>query len=149
MMHAMARCPIFGAALLAGFVIPGPSRADPPDNGADCVFVGYLFGHPRNINFRLYTHLFHAFLVADGEGNVRRGRGVPSKDLTDEAHKAGVKVVLSLGGWGWDQQFASIQAWIRSCCSRHCGTWSDGSWPASARRSARSSAIQTPILEVV
>ena len=35
-------------------------------------------------------------------------RGVPSRALTDEAHKAGVKVILSLGGWGWDRQFASI-----------------------------------------
>ena len=34
------------------------------------MFVGYLFGQPRNINFRLYTHLCHAFLVADGEGNA-------------------------------------------------------------------------------
>ena len=24
------------------------------------------------------------------------------------AHKAGVKVLLSLGGWGWDRQFAAI-----------------------------------------
>ena len=35
-------------------------------------------------------------------------RDVPSRSLTDEAHKAGVKVLLSLGGWGWDKQFASI-----------------------------------------
>ena len=33
---------------------------------------------------------------------------VPSRELTDAAHKAGVRVLLSLGGWGWDRQFASI-----------------------------------------
>ena len=37
-----------------------------------------------------------------------RRRNVPSRELTGEAHKAGVKVLLSLGGWGWDKQFASI-----------------------------------------
>jgi chitinase len=72
------------------------------------VFVGYLYGRPRHINFKLYTHLCHAFLVADAEGNVRKDRNVPSRDLTAKAHEAGVKVLLSLGGWGWDEQFASI-----------------------------------------
>jgi chitinase len=72
------------------------------------VFVGYLFGQPRDIHFKLYTHLCHAFLVADAEGAVRSGRNVPSRDLTASAHKAGVKVLVSLGGWGWDKQFAAI-----------------------------------------
>jgi chitinase len=46
--------------------------------------------------------------VADGEGRIQRRGSVPSRELTTEAHKAGVKVVPSLGGWGWDKQFASI-----------------------------------------
>jgi chitinase len=79
-----------------------------PSKDTGKVFVGYLYGHPRHTNFRLYTHLCHAFLVADAEGNVRTDRNVPSRDLTAEAHQAGVKVLLSLGGWGWDKQFASI-----------------------------------------
>jgi chitinase len=70
--------------------------------------VGYLYGPPRAINFRLYTHLCHAFLVADGDGKIQSSRNVPSHDLVSDAHKAGVKVILSLGGWGWDKQFASI-----------------------------------------
>ncbi len=78
------------------------------ENGRDKVFVGYVYGQPRDINFRLYTHLCHAFLVADGDGKLRRARSVPSHDLVDNAHKAGVKVVVSLGGWGWDKQFAEI-----------------------------------------
>src|SRR5262249_3389378 len=62
----------------------------------------------RDVNYRLYTHLCHAFIVADGDGSLRQARNVPSRELPDEAHKAGVKVLLSLGGWGWDRQFASI-----------------------------------------
>src|SRR4051812_10469169 len=94
--------------ILAGLSVPGPSSAAPEGRGADKVFVGYVYGQPRGINFRLYTHLCHAFLVADGDGNIRKATNVPDREFAAEAHKAGVKVVLSLGGWGWDKQFASI-----------------------------------------
>jgi chitinase len=83
-------------------------RSFADDKSEDKVFVGYLFGQPRNINFKLYTHLCHAFLTADGDGNINKARNVPDPELIANAHKAGVKVLLSLGGWGWDEQFASI-----------------------------------------
>ena len=98
------------AVLLASvYALPLLSAA-PPDVEKDTskVFVGYLFGPPRNLNFKLYTHLCHAFLVADGDGRIRESRNVPNRELTADAHKAGVKVLVSLGGWGWDKQFASI-----------------------------------------
>jgi chitinase len=72
------------------------------------VFVGYLYGPPRNINYKLYTHLCHAFLTAGPDGVLNKGRNVPSRELTAEAHRSGVKVLVSLGGWGWDQQFREI-----------------------------------------
>jgi chitinase len=78
------------------------------DTTTDKVFLGYVFRTPREINYKLYTHLAHAFLVADADGNIRERRNVPSRELTGEAHQAGVKVILSLGGWGWDEQFAAI-----------------------------------------
>ena len=108
MNRAMSRRSFFLAAILASLAATRPSPAAPDEKATDKVFVGYVFGQPRNINFRLYTHLCHAFLVADGDGNVRKSRTVPSRELTGEAHEAGVKVLLSLGGWGWDEQFASI-----------------------------------------
>jgi chitinase len=108
MNHTMSRWSFFSVVILAGLVGSGRSDAAPDDKGTDKVFVGYLYGQPRNINFRLYTHLCHAFLVADGEGNVEKARNVPSREIVDDAHKAGVRVLLSLGGWGWDKQFASI-----------------------------------------
>jgi chitinase len=110
MNHPMARWLVYSAAIIAGLSAQGRLSAAPGEKDTDKVFVGYLFGQPRHINFRLYTHLCHAFLVADEEGNVRQSRNVPSRALTGEAHKAGVKVMLSLGGWGWDRQFASIVA---------------------------------------
>src|SRR3954451_10213543 len=106
--HMSFRTLLCSTVILAGLSAPERSFAGLEGRGTDKVFVGYLYGQPRDINFRLYTHLCHAFLVADGEGNLRQSRNVPSRDLTGEAHKAGVKVLLSLGGWGWDKQFASI-----------------------------------------
>jgi chitinase len=91
-----------------GLLTSGSPGADPIEKRTDKVFVGYLFGPPRDIDFRLYTHICHAFLVADGEGNLEKRKTVPSRELTADAHKAGVKVLLSLGGWGWDRQFAAI-----------------------------------------
>jgi chitinase len=66
----------------------------------DKVFVGYVYRPPTNINFKLYTHLCHSFITADATGLVRTNRNVPSAELVTQAHRAGVKVILRLGGWG-------------------------------------------------
>ena len=97
------------AALIAGLAAPSPSTADDGD-APEKVFVGYLFGRAEGIDFSLYTHLFHAFVTADADGRVRPGRGVPDAALAEKAHEAGVKMVISLGGWGWDDEFAAIVA---------------------------------------
>jgi chitinase len=108
MNYPLTKWSLFALAILAGITASGPAGAAPPDKPKDKVFVGYLFGQPRDIHFSMYTHICHAFLVADGEGKVQSGRNVPSRELTSKAHQAGVKVMVSLGGWGWDKQFASI-----------------------------------------
>jgi chitinase len=108
MNHPLTKWSLFALAILAGLTASSNAEAAPPDKPKDKVFVGYLFGQPRDIHFSIYTHICHAFLVADGEGKVQPGRSVPSRDLTSKAHQAGVKVLVSLGGWGWDKQFASI-----------------------------------------
>jgi len=108
MKRLAARQCLLVAAVFAILLADRRTKADAGDKAVDKVFVGYLFQKPRKINFSLYTHLCHAFLVADGNGNIRQTRGVPSREVTAEAHQAGVKVLLSLGGWGWDSQFASI-----------------------------------------
>jgi len=110
MNHPLARRLLFSAAMLTVLSASSRSFAAPEERPKDKVFVGYVFGPTREINFRLYTHLCHAFLVSDGDGNVQPRRNVPSRELTGNAHGAGVKVILSLGGWGCDRQFASIVA---------------------------------------
>ena len=83
-----------------------PAEAEEPPK--DRVFVGYLFGSPKKPNYRLYTHICHAFLTAGGDGKLNPNRNVPNREVTRDAHAAGVKVLISLGGWGWDKQFGEI-----------------------------------------
>ncbi len=92
--------------ILAG--LHAPAFAAEIDGKKDKVFVGYLYGAPRDVNYSLYTHLCHAFVTAGPDGVINKGRGAPSRELTTQAHRAGVKVLISLGGWGWDKQFAEI-----------------------------------------
>ncbi len=85
------------------------AQADPGrDTVAQRFFLGYLSGHPDHINYTLFTHICHAFVVADEEGRIVPRTSVPSRKLTREAHLAHVKVILSLGGWGMDKAFAAL-----------------------------------------
>jgi chitinase len=90
-------------ALLLGGALAAPG--DPPDAK---VFVGYAFGTPRDLSYKLYTHLCQAFLTADADGALRNPERFPNRELVAQAHANGVKVLISLGGWGWDEQFAAI-----------------------------------------
>lgn len=114
-MNRTARRSLAAVLLLLVGLLPGAvpiARANPDDPAPakPRVMVGYVYGPPRGINFKLYTHLCHAFVTADADGSIRPSRLVPSRGLTADAHQAGVRVLLSLGGWGWDSQFAAITA---------------------------------------
>ena len=52
----------------------------------------------KEIKFDRFTHLAHAFLESDGEGNLQFTKSMPSRDLVQRAHDHRVKVLLSLGG---------------------------------------------------
>ncbi len=101
-------CASWVLLLLFLTALPVSSRAAVKEPGPDKVFVGYLFRPPAKINYKLYTHLCHAFLTAGEDGRVQTNRNVPSRELVAEAHRSGVKMMISLGGWGWDKQFAAI-----------------------------------------
>jgi len=99
---------IVAAAFLMGLGPLSVSSADPGEKTPSKVFLGYLFGPSRGIDYKLYTHLAHAFVTVEADGKIRPSQNVPSRELTTDAHKAGVQVLLSLGGWGYDKQFAAI-----------------------------------------
>ncbi len=93
-----------GLILLLGLspAVLGQAKTPPKPK----VFVGYVFGETASVDCSLYTHLCDAFLP--GPGKVRGRQRVPDIDLVRKAHAAGVKVQVSLGGWGWDEQFAAL-----------------------------------------
>ena len=100
-------------AFAASALVAAPARADDPipavgEGGKVC--VGYLYGRADDLNYDIYTHLCHAFLTADADGTIHTPRGTTGRELTAEAHEHGVAVLVSLGGWGWDEQFAAIAA---------------------------------------
>lgn len=97
---------LVGVSILAA-VIASVSDGKPlPDGGG--VFVGYVNSDPRGVDLSLYTHLCHSFVVADADGRVKPNPSVPDTDFARRAHARGVKVLISLGGWGWDHQFAQM-----------------------------------------
>ncbi|WP_422928280.1 glycoside hydrolase family 18 protein [Singulisphaera sp. PoT] len=107
--HRIRPAPALLAALSCALLaVGGTLKADEDAKPEGKVFVGYAYGPSKDLDYKLYTHLCQAFLTADAEGHVRKGRNIPNTKLTSNAHKAGVKVLISLGGWGWDKQFASI-----------------------------------------
>ncbi len=88
--------------------LPVALGAPPATIPASDVFVGYVDGRANDLNYPLYTHLCHAFVVADAHGKILPRTSVPDAPFVAEAHRHGVRVLLSLGGWGWDAQFAAI-----------------------------------------
>ena len=57
------------------------------------------------------THINYAFLLPAADGSVN-AIGHPSilENLVEEAHAANVKVLISIGGWGPDQEFKQLAA---------------------------------------
>jgi chitinase len=77
------------------------------------IVLGYYPGWecglaPERIDFRLFTHIAHAFAVPGPDALIRSNLFLPSRKLTDLAHAAGTMVILSLGGGGGSDHFSAI-----------------------------------------
>jgi len=75
--------------------------------------VGYVTpaANIEAIDFSLLTHINYAFLIPRANGTTRPF-GAPNhlRAVVAEAKKHGVKVLIALGGWGWDTQFETLSA---------------------------------------
>lgn len=57
------------------------------------------------------THINYSFLIPNADGTfVRINNSWKLKLITENAHQQGVKVLISVGGWGWDGQFETVAA---------------------------------------
>jgi chitinase len=85
----------------------GAAGGSPPlPNGLTKVVVGYypswargVFGHLR-IEYANLSHVAHAFTWPDSEGNLIVPADYLYPELVETAHRNGVKVIMSIGGWG-------------------------------------------------
>jgi len=72
-------------------------------------YVGDVDGTVDQIQFGKLTHINYAFLTPNADGSTAELAN-PSKldEIVACAHAAGVKVLISVGGWGWDTQFENF-----------------------------------------
>jgi chitinase len=65
----------------------------------------------QEIQFDKLTHINYAFLLPKPDGTFEElEQPQKLKDLVTEAHNHGVKVLISIGGWGTDEQFETLAA---------------------------------------
>ena len=66
---------------------------------------------PAQVPFHQLTHINYAFLLPNEDGTFQ---DLPDSRMLEElvrlAHQHNVKVLISVGGWGWDRQFERVAA---------------------------------------
>ncbi len=66
---------------------------------------------PQIIQYGMLTHINFAFLVPKADGTFQPlNNAWKLQQIVDLAHQKGVKVLISVGGWGWDSQFEALAA---------------------------------------
>jgi GH18 family chitinase len=74
-------------------------------------YLGDLDAAVGQVRFDKLTHINYAFLVPNADGTIADLTNPWKLDeLATHAHAAGVKVLISVGGWGWDAQFEAFTA---------------------------------------
>jgi GH18 family chitinase len=75
--------------------------------------IAYVTGAivPQVIPYARLTHINYAFLLPNADGTfVPLINAWKLKEIVTQAHQADVKVLISVGGWGWDEQFETMAA---------------------------------------
>ena len=83
---------------------------------ADKLVVGYYPSWTKStlpytaMKFENLTHIAYAFLIPAADGSVSIPAGFLYPEMVQAAHQKGVKVVISLGGWGQSDGFSPMVA---------------------------------------
>jgi spore germination protein YaaH len=65
----------------------------------------------ETIPFERLTHINYSFLIPNADGSfVQLTNAWKLRKIVDLAHQHNVKVLISVGGWGWDDQFETLAA---------------------------------------
>ncbi|MGB8212966.1 MAG: glycosyl hydrolase family 18 protein [Anaerolineales bacterium] len=66
---------------------------------------------PAAIPYNKLTHINYAFLLPNADGTFQELLNTwMLGELVSQAHQHNVKVLISVGGWGWDSQFEALAA---------------------------------------
>ncbi len=116
----MIRRPFALGSLLLSLVLFGctmpdqtrtPSASTPTAEPAGFRIIAYVTDAivPAAIPFDELTHINYAFLIPNEDGTFRNLTN-PWKvaQVVQAAHEHQVKVLISVGGWGWDAQFEAM-----------------------------------------
>lgn len=75
--------------------------------------IAYVTGAivPEMIPYDKLTHINYSFLIPNADGSFAPfSNGWKLKTIVTQAHESGVQVLISVGGWGWDEQFETLAA---------------------------------------
>jgi GH18 family chitinase len=66
---------------------------------------------PEAIPYTALTHINYAFLIPNDDGTFAHFPNAwKLETIVAQAQEAGVKVLISVGGWGWHEQFEALAA---------------------------------------
>ncbi len=82
---------------------------------SDKIVVGYYYADYTSyshkvIDYRKLTHIAHAFVRPNLDGSIGTDSWFFYPDLITAAHNNGVKIVVSVGGWGNSDNFSPVCA---------------------------------------
>jgi GH18 family chitinase len=83
----------------------------PQDSFRTIAYVTDGYPSMKLIPYHQLTHINYAFVIPNADGSLQPiANGWKLQELVENAHKNGVQVLASVGGWGWDAQFEALAA---------------------------------------
>lgn len=102
-------------ALICGSILAGCAGAlnEQPDADRSFRIVGYVTAAAvlDVVDFSRLTHVNYAFLLPKKSGELKAfGSPTQLRRVVEMAHAENVEVLISVGGWGWDDEFEALAA---------------------------------------